>query len=331
MKFILDKTSKQYNLMGGKGATLVKINAEIDNIPEFFIVSYQGFDLENRLILDDAKEEVEAKLKEFDDDTYFAVRSSASNEDSTEASFAGQFDTFLYVKKEDVINKLKEVYMSVYSDRIETYRRENNITQIAVPSVIIQRMIMSEKSGVAFAANPITSNVKEIVISAVYGLGTGLVDGDVTSDTYTILNNEIKKEIGKKDLYNTFENNEILQKEIEEDKKAEVLTEEEIWQIKKLVKQSSEFFGRFQDIEWAIANGKLYLLQSRPITTLGKTKDKNEKINVFDNSNIVESYGGITTPLTFSFIRMVYENVYKELCKIVNIKQEKIEMNSRNV
>ena len=219
MKFILDKTSKQYNLMGGKGATLVKINAEIDNIPEFFIVSYQGFDLENRLILDDAKEEVEAKLKEFDDDTYFAVRSSASNEDSTEASFAGQFDTFLYVKKEDVINKLKEVYMSVYSDRIETYRRENNITQIAVPSVIIQRMIMSEKSGVAFAANPITSNVKEIVISAVYGLGTGLVDGDVTSDTYTILNNEIKKEIGEKDLYNTYKNNEIIQKEIEEDKK----------------------------------------------------------------------------------------------------------------
>ncbi len=329
MKYVLDKTSKEYSLMGGKGKALAKINAVIDNIPDFFIVSYEGFDLNNKYILEDAAQEIKTKLNEFDNNTYFAVRSSASNEDSTDVSFAGQFDTFLYVKKEEILDKIKEVYMSVYSDRIETYRKENNITEIAVPSVIVQKMVLSEKSGVAFAANPITSNVKEIVISAVFGLGTGLVDGDVTSDTYTIFNNEIKREIGKKDYYNTFENNQIIQKEVEDDRKdSEVLNEKEIIEIKELVKKASDFFGRFQDIEWAIENNKLYLLQSRPITTLGKTKNKNEKINVFDNSNIVESYGGITTPLTFSFIRMVYENVYKELCKIVNVKQEKIELNS---
>ena len=332
MSFVLDKTSKEYSFMGGKGTALVKLFEVIDKIPDFFIISFEGFDMENKIILKEAEVEIIEKLKEFDDNTYFAVRSSATNEDSKEASFAGQFDTFLYIKKEEILDKVKEVYMSVYSERIETYRKENNIHEIAVPSVIVQKMVLSEKSGVAFGANPINSNVKETVISAVFGLGTGLVDGDVTSDTYTVVNNEIKKEIGKKDFYNTLENDKIIKKEVK--KKLQnnpVLTNEEVYEIKELVQKTSDFFGRFQDIEWSYENGELYLLQSRPITTLGKTKNKDEKINVFDNSNIVESYGGVTTPLTFSFIRMVYENVYKELCKIVNVKQEKIDLNSRNV
>jgi len=332
MRFVLDKTSKEYELMGGKGVALAKIGQVIDEVPDWFVVSYQGFDIENRCILEEAKIQVLERLNYFENDTYFAVRSSAANEDSNDKSFAGQFDTFLYVKKEDVINKIQDVYMSAFSDRIEIYRKENNIKDFMIPSVIIQKMIKSEKSGVAFGANPITSNVKETVISAVFGLGTGLVDGDVTSDTYTIFNNKIKKEIGKKDFYNTLENEKIIQKELEDDKKEiQVLSDDEIFMVKELVKKTSDFFGRFQDIEWAYENGKIYLLQSRPITTLGKTKNKDEKLNIFDNSNIVESYGGITTPLTFSFIRMVYENVYRELCKIFNVKQEKIEMNSRNV
>ena len=329
MNFVLDKNSKEYNLMGGKATALSKIGRIIDEVPDWFLVSHTGFDIENKQLFDETRIEVLKKLEEFDDDTYFAVRSSANNEDSIDNSFAGQFDTFLYIKKKEVIEKIKDVYMSAFSDRIQIYRKENNIEEISIPSVIVQKMINSEKSGVAFGANPITSNVKETVISAVFGLGTGLVDGDVTSDTYTIYNNELKKEIGKKDFYNTIIDDKVVQKDLEEDKKnIQVLTDEEIYKVRDLVKKTSDFFGRYQDIEWAFENGSLYLLQSRPITTLGKTKNKEEKINVFDNSNIVESYGGITTPLTFSFIRMVYENVYRELCKILNVKQEKIEVNS---
>lgn len=327
-EFVLDKNSSKYELMGGKGASLAKIGKVLDEVPDWFLVTYKGFDVKNKLILKEAEKEIIEKLKPFDKNTYFAIRSSASNEDSVNNSFAGQFDTFLYVKKDDVLNKIKDVYMSAFSDRIEVYRKENNIKDISIPSVIIQKMINSEKSGVAFGANPITSSVKEIVISAVYGLGTGLVDGDVTSDTYTVCNNEIKRQIGKKDYYNVLDNGRVVQKQLDEKlKKKHVLTDKEIMKVKDLVRKTSDFFGRFQDIEWAFEDGNLYLLQSRPITTLGKTKNKNEKISVFDNSNIVESYGGITTPLTFSFIRMVYENVYKQLCKIVKVKQEKIEMN----
>ena len=223
--------------------------------------------------------------------------------------------------------KILEVYLSAYSDRVETYRKENNIKEITIPSVIVQKMINSEFSGVAFGANPVNSNIKEIVISAVYGLGSGLVDGIANADIYVVKNKEIEKNIVKKDFLHKLEEGKVVQKEV--DKKIinkQILDDKKILEVKDLVKKANEFFGRYQDIEWAYEDEKLYLLQSRPITTLGNNKDG--KINIFDNSNIVESYGGITTPLTFSFIRMVYENVYIELCKIFKVKQEKIEMNS---
>ena len=330
MEYVLENTSENYELMGGKATALAKIGMAIDNIPDWFVVTYKGFDIENRIIINEAQNEIREKLNQFSEDTYFAVRSSAGNEDSKENSFAGQFDTFLYIKKNNVMDKIKEVYMSAFSERIEAYRKENNIEEISIPSVIVQKMVNSEKAGVAFGANPVNSNIKEIVVTAVYGLGSSLVDGVATADTYTILNNDIKKEIDEKDFCHKLENDVVVQKQVEEDiKNKQVLTDNQILEVKELVQKASDFFGRYQDIEWAYEGEQLYLLQSRPITTLGNRKNEKGKINVFDNSNIVESYGGITTPLTFSFIRTVYENVYIELCKIFNVKQEKIEMNSQ--
>lgn len=330
MKYVLEKTSEKYELMGGKATALAKIGRAIDNIPDWFVVSFKGLDVENKEIIKEAEDEIKEKLTQLSDDSYFAIRSSAGNEDSKENSFAGQFDTFLYIKKNDVIQKIKEVYMSAFSKRIETYRKENNIQEITIPSVIVQKMVNSEKAGVAFGANPINSEVKETVVTAVYGLGSSLVDGIATSDTYIIKDNEIKKEISKKDFYHKLENGIVVQRQVEEEfQEKQVLTDKQIQEVKELVKKAGDFFGRYQDIEWGYENEKLYLLQSRPITTLGNKKSETGKLNVFDNSNIVESYGGITTPLTFSFIRLVYENVYIELCKIFNVKQEKIEMNSQ--
>lgn len=330
MKYVLEQNSKQYEFMGGKATALAKMGQAIDNIPKWFVVSYEGFDKKEKNIKEEAIKEVEESLKMFQDDTYFAIRSSAGNEDSKETSFAGQFDTFLYIPKKEVIEKIKEVYLSAFSERIETYRKENHIEEVMIPSVIVQKMVKSEKAGVAFGANPTTSNIKEIVINAVYGLGSSLVDGVATADTYTILNGKITKTIAKKDYCHIYVDGEIKQEIVNEKQKDKaVLTDNQILEVKELVEKANTFFGRFQDIEWAYEDGKLYLLQSRPITTLGIVKNKEEKLNVFDNSNIVESYGGITTPLTFSFIRTVYENVYLELCKIFHVKAEKIEMNAQ--
>ena len=328
MKYVIKKDSQNYELMGGKATALSKLGKAINNIPDWFVVSYTGFDVTNRELLEDARKEIEERLESFSDEEYFAVRSSAGNEDSAENSFAGQFETYLYVKKMDVTQKVLEVYMSAFSERIETYRKENNIEELMIPSAIVQKMVNSEKAGVAFGANPVNSNIKEVVVSAVFGLGSGLVDGIATADTYTITNQNIEKNIATKDFCHVLENGQVVQKEVQEElKTTQILNDSEILEVKELVKKASDFFGRYQDIEWAYEGNNLYLLQSRPITTLSSSKEG--KINVFDNSNIVESYGGITTPLTFSFIRMVYENVYIELCKIFNVKQEKIEMNSQ--
>lgn len=330
MRYIREKESNDFEKMGGKATALSKIGKAIDNIPEWFVITYEGFDIKSKEIIKEAQNEILERIKSFSEDEYFAVRSSAGNEDSKENSFAGQFDTFLYVKKEQILSKIKEVYMSAFSERIETYRKENNIDEIMIPSVIVQKMVNSEKAGVAFGANPITSNVKEVVVTAVWGLGSSLVDGVATSDTYIISGNNLEKNIVAKDVCHKLENGNVIEKKVETEYiEKQVLEDSEIIEVKELVEKAGEFFGRFQDIEWAYENKKLYLLQSRPITTLSNKNKENEKVNIFDNSNIVESYGGITTPLTFSFIRMVYENVYIELCKIFKVEQEKIEMNSQ--
>ncbi len=330
MKFVFEKNSKEYSKMGGKATALAKIGRAIDNIPDWFCVTFEGFDLEKKEIKPEAIEEIKVKLNDFSDDTYFAIRSSAASEDSNANSFAGQFDTFLYVKKQDVIARVKDVYMSGFSDRVTAYKEENNINEVTVPAAIVQKMVNSEKAGVAFGVNPITSNMKEIVVSAVWGLGSGLVDGIATADTYTISGDKISKKIATKDYYHKLVNDEVKEEKVADElKKKQILDSKEILAVRDLVYNAGQFFGRYQDIEWAIEDGKLYLLQSRPITTLGNKNGENEKLNVFDNSNIVESYGGITTPLTFSFIRNVYENVYIELCKIFKVKQEKLDMNAQ--
>ena len=89
----------------------------------------------------------------------------------------------------------------------------------------------------------------------------------------------------------------------------------------------AEHFGCPQDIEWAIEGDQLYLLQSRPITTLGHTPDPSEPLVVWDNSNIAESYSGITSPMTFSFAERAYEHVYREFCKLLSVPQQKIQDN----
>ena len=330
MNFVYEKNSLKYELMGGKATALSKIGRAIDNIPDWFVISFIGFDTNKKEIKDDAIAEINEKLNDFDENSYFAIRSSAASEDSNANSFAGQFDTFLYVKKADVLNKIKDVFLSGFSERVMAYKKENNIDEETIPAVIVQKMVNAEKAGVAFGINPVNASVKEIVVSAVWGLGSGLVDGIATADTYTISESGIKKEIAEKDYYHKLENDEVKEEQVPDElKNKQVLEDDEIYKVRDLVKKASDFFGRYQDIEWAIEDGKVFLLQSRPITTLAQNKNETEKINVFDNSNIVESYGGITTPLTFSFIRNVYENVYIELCKIFNVKQEKIEMNTQ--
>ena len=263
-----------------------------------------------------------------ENDSYYAVRSSSIEEDSSNCSFAGQFETYLYVKKENIMEKVKEVWISSFSSHVMKYRKEGKINnEINVPAVIIQEMVNSEKAGVGFSVNPVNGNYDEIVISGTYGLGTSIVDGDENGDLfiYNKKTKEIKKEIRTKKIRQVldFENKKIKTEEINiED---EVLNDSEVQELGENIINIEKYYGKPQDMEWAFEKGKLYILQSRPITTLKTANEKTANVIIWDNSNIVESYPEITLPLTFSFIRKAYSDVYKRFSEITGVPPKVVE------
>ena len=273
----------------------------------------------------DFQEEIESTVK---DEKYYAVRSSSVEEDSSSFSFAGQFETFLYIKKENMIEKIKDVWISSFSSHVMKYRKEGSINnEINVPAVIIQEMINSDKAGVGFSANPVNGNYDEAVISGTYGLGTSIVDGDENGDLfiYDKKTKKIKKEIRTKKIRQVldFENQKIKTEEINIEE--EVLTNDEIHELGENIINIEKYYGKPQDMEWAFEKGKLYILQARPITTLQKTSEKTINTIIWDNSNIVESYPEITLPLTFSFIRKAYSDVYKRFSEITGVPAKVVE------
>ena len=281
--------------------------------------------IKNHRIKEEFQKEIENTLNE---ESYYAVRSSSIEEDSSNFSFAGQFETYLYVKKENILEKIKEVWISSFSPHVMKYRKEGKINnEINVPAVIIQEMVNSEKAGVGFSVNPVNNNYDEVVISGTYGLGTSIVDGDENGDLfiYGKKTKEIKKEIRTKKIRQVldFENQKIKVEEINIEE--EVLNNDEIRELGENIINIEKYYGKPQDMEWAFEKGKLYILQSRPITTLKKTGKKTYNTIIWDNSNIVESYPEITLPLTFSFIRKAYSDVYKRFSEITGVPAKVVE------
>ena len=262
---------------------------------------------------------------------YFAVRSSAIDEDGSEYSFAGQFESYLYVAYSDLEEKIKKVWCSAFSERVSIYRKENKLKQQMGIAVIIQEMVNAEVAGVAFGINPITGDRKSHIISAVYGLGEGLVSGDLNADTFSVKNKIIEKKIVRKEhaiiKCNSGSGTTKINIELEKQDIASV-SDKQILQISEILNILNTAFVKPQDIEFAIANEQIYLLQTRPITNLNKVADINGEFIVWDNSNIIESYPGVTTPLTFSFIIKLYEAVYKQFSGLMGVSNEVIEAES---
>src|SRR3990172_10222081 len=255
-----------------------------------------------------------------------AVRSSACDEDGVRHSFAGQLDSFLFVHHGEVASKVAAVWRSVFSERVLAYRREHGLDLIAhPPAVLIQRMVNAERSGVAFGADPVSGGRGVTVVAALYGLGTALVSGECEADTYHVDREGriIKREIAEKRLAHredpTGPEGLRLVEISGEDGKRPALDDDQIRAVAELARRTGRHLGRPQDIEWAIEDGRLYLLQSPPITSLSRMGDPDGALNLWDNSNIAESYGGVTTPLTFSFARLVYEEVYRQFCRLMRV------------
>jgi pyruvate,water dikinase len=258
-----------------------------------------------------------------------AVRSSAVEEDGAEHSFAGQLESYLFVPVEHVAERLADVWRSGYSERVLTYRREHGLSPLPTPpAVLIQRMVSADVSGVAFSADPVAGRRAVAVVSAVYGLGTSLVSGESDADTFSVDRDGqiVARRLAEKrtaHAYAPSDRGTVRPVPVPPDRAAApALNDAQIRAVAELARRCEDFFGRPQDIEWAIEDGHLYLLQSRPITSLARLPDPDGVYALWDNSNIAESYAGVTTPLTFSFARHAYEEVYRQLCRLLGVPED---------
>lgn len=211
-----------------------------------------------------------------------AVRSSATAEDLPTASFAGQQSTFLNVKGEyEVVEKVKECWASLFEARAIFYREEKNFDHFKVGiAVPIQKMVQAETSGIMFTCDPVTSQKGTIIIEAIYGLGELIVQGIVTPDHYVVDNNNFKiinKIISKQpiQLIKVGKNNKkvVVQSTKQEKQK---ISDQKIIELAKIGKKIHNHYFFPQDIEWAIEKGKIYILQTRPVTTIKEIKESEE-------------------------------------------------------
>ncbi|KEO77480.1 phosphoenolpyruvate synthase [Paenibacillus polymyxa] len=223
-------------------------------------------------------------LSQFGDEYAYAVRSSATAEDLPHASFAGQQDTYLnIIGKESILEHIRKCWASLFTERAVIYRMQNGFDHSQVYlSVIVQRMVFPQASGILFTADPITCNRKLLSIDASFGLGEALVSGLVSADCYQVQEGEIvDKRIATKKLaiYGRREGGTETQQIDLDQQRTQTLTEQQILQLARIGRQIEEHFGCPQDIEWCLADDTFYIVQSRPITTLYPIPEANDQEN----------------------------------------------------
>jgi len=230
--------------------------------------------------------EIESNYKELGD-VLVAVRSSATAEDLPEASFAGQQATFLNTKgAAEVVLAVQKCYASLFEARAIYYRIVNKFDHMKVGlAVPVQMMVQSDKSGIMFTVDPVSGETNNLVIEAGYGLGEAIVSGSVTPDRYIfdktsekILNKEINSQDWK--IVRDTKGGDKHVSVAVSDRKDQKITDAEIVELGKIGKKIEAHYNKPQDIEFAIENNKIYMVQSRPITTLNKSKVESPKLQV---------------------------------------------------
>lgn len=317
-----DMEQNQLLLVGGKGMNLGELaKIEGIHVPEGFCVTTAGYqkaieqnetyhDLLGQLAMLKAEDrerigEVGRKIRQiimdaeipadvvkavthylsrYGEEHAYAVRSSATAEDLPHASFAGQQDTYLnIIGTEAVLKHISKCWASLFTDRAVIYRMQNGFDHSQVYlSVIVQRMVFPQASGILFTADPMTSNRKLLSIDASFGLGEALVSGLVSADCYKVQDEVIvDKRIAAKTLaiYGRQEGGTKTQSIAPDQQKIQTLTEQQILRLARIGRQIEAYFGRPQDIEWCLADDVFYIVQSRPITTLYPIPEASDQEN----------------------------------------------------
>ncbi|MDR0911726.1 MAG: phosphoenolpyruvate synthase [Methanobrevibacter sp.] len=247
-----------------------------------------------------------------EDDVDVAIRSSATAEDLPEASFAGQQDTFLHIKGTDkVIEYVRKCWASLFEARAIFYREENNFDHSKVYiAVVVQQMVESEKAGVMFTVNPSTGE-DIALIEGSWGLGESVVSGSVTPDNYEVekkTNKILSVTIGdKKTMYIKDDGGDTIQADVPKSmRKQRVLSDDELIELTEMGKRIQAHYGAPQDTEWAFSNNNLYMLQSRPITTLNDDEPSEiSSANDLENRTVVVNGLGASPGLGSGDVKII--------------------------
>jgi pyruvate, water dikinase len=312
IKFFKELSINDNDKAGGKGASLSEMYNNKIPVPNGFVIlsfAYQCFLKENKLdsfiktnlkkinlkkinsILKVSKE-IQSKIlkgnfsKELSKDIissfkklnskYVAVRSSATVEDSKENAWAGQLDSYLNVDKRTILEYIKKCFASLFTQRAIFYRFENNLENKKVSvAVVVQKMVNSDVSGIAFSIHPVEEDYNKIIIEAGYGLGEAIVSGQVTPDSYVVCKKTLKIldkniSIQEKALYKCLKKRIKWKSILKKEKDRQKLSDRQIISLSKTILKIEDHYSFPVDIEWAIEKGKIYVTQSRPITTLKK-------------------------------------------------------------
>jgi rifampicin phosphotransferase len=234
---------------------------------------------------------VDRQLEKLGREEAYAVRSSATAEDSPDHSFAGQLASRLHVMgAREVFRSVKECWASLFTDRAVIYRMKNGWDHREVlPAVVIQKMVFPDASGVMFTADPVTSNRKVLTVDACFGLGEALVSGEIFGDSYKVREGKITEKriaIKKSAVYARKEGGTEKKGIPSEKQNRPVLSEKQVLELEQTGRKLEAHFGCPQDIEWCLADGSFYIVQSRHVTTLfpvpkqGETRGKRVYVSV---------------------------------------------------
>jgi phosphohistidine swiveling domain-containing protein len=293
-------------LIGGKAAMLMRLAALGFDIPPFLAVEPGAF--VNGLAEEKTLLELAVHLSDLGPGPY-AARSSAIDEDGVSHSHAGQFLSILNVEAKHIAKAVQKVFESGLKTSVAMYRASRGLSGDGVaPAVIIQQMVKARCAGIAFTSDPVSGRRDRIVVSAISGLGDRLAGGEEDGQGYVLA-----KADGA-----------VLKRAPEG-----ILSDADIAALHNLALAVEGASGGPQDIEWAFEGDRLYLLQARPITTRLRAEPiPDTTLAVFDNSNIIESYPGLVSPLTFSFAQYAYSRVYKAFMGLVGIKPDVVRQNT---
>lgn len=260
----------------------------------------------------------------------YAVRSSMVGEDSATHSFAGQLESMMFQSADGVAKAIVRCWASAFSSHALRYGAGIRHTDLPAVAVVVQRMVRGDKSGVAFTAHPVTGRRDHVLINASWGQGEGIVSGLCNADEYTCSHegHEVSVRVADKDV-------QVLPRPDNGPGTVETPVSEAMRQKRCLsaatlntllqeLLRLEHAFGCPMDIEWTFEGDTLYILQARPITRLPPEPKAQGPLIVYDNSNIQESYCGVTTPLTFSFAQRAYASVYAQTMRALGLPESLI-------